>query len=206
MIMRVAAKPRIFHAFVTSFVARFLPGGPRRAYLMRMSASVSVDEVDRRILDLLRQDARRSVADIAARVSLTPAPVKRRIDRLERLGVIIGYTVVLDDEKIGPAIDAFTELRVAGDVDIDDVIATIRDLPEVREAFTIAGDPDALIHIRVDDVHHLKRVVNGLRRSGRVTGTKTMMVLDRWSSVGTQTDRDDRRREPQTSRAAATKR
>jgi hypothetical protein len=47
--------------------------------------------------------------------------------------------------------------------------------------FTIAGDPDALVRIRVDDVEHLKQVVNALRRSGRITGTKTLMVLDRWT-------------------------
>jgi len=42
-------------------------------------------------------------------------------------------------------------------------------------------DPDALLRIRVDDVEHLREVVNRLRRSGRVTGTKTLMVLDHWS-------------------------
>ena len=45
------------------------------------------------------------------------------------------------------------------------------------EAFTIAGDPDALIRLRVRDLDHLKRVVDTIRRSGRVTGTKTLIVL-----------------------------
>jgi Lrp/AsnC family leucine-responsive transcriptional regulator len=146
-----------------------------------MTLPVHIDEIDRDILDLLREDARRTISDIAARVNLSPAPVKRRIDRLERLGVIGGYTVLLNHGKIGPSIDAFTELRFAGDADVDEILATITELPEVREVFTIAGDPDALIRIRVDDVEHLKHVVNTLRRSGRVTGTKTLMVLDRWS-------------------------
>ena len=48
----------------------------------------------------------------------------------------------------------------------------------------MAGDPDALLRIRVSDVEHLKTVVNRLRRTGRVTGTKTLMVLDRWSRPG----------------------
>lgn len=148
-----------------------------------MSRSVPIDDIDRQILDLLREDARRTISDIASRVSLSPAPVKRRIDRLERSGVITGYTVMLDHGKIGPSIDAFTELRVAGNTDVDEIIAFVSKLPEVREAFTIAGDPDALIRIRVDDVEHLKRLVNGLRRNGHVIGTKTLMVLDRWSDA-----------------------
>jgi Lrp/AsnC family transcriptional regulator, leucine-responsive regulatory protein len=149
-----------------------------------MAAPVQVDEIDRRIIDLLREDARRTIADIATRVSLSAAPVKRRIDRLERAGVIAGYTVLLDHAKIGPSIDAFTELRYAGDADVDEIVAAVTQLPEVREVFTTAGDPDALVRIRVEDVAHLKRVVNHLRRSGRVTGTKTLMVLERWSRAG----------------------
>jgi len=143
-------------------------------------ANVKLDELDQRIIDLLRDDARRTITDIATRVNLSPAPVKRRIDRLEQLGVITGYTVTVDQALIGPSIDAFTELRFAGDADIDEILAAVEEIPEIREVFTMAGDPDALLRIRVDDVEHLKAVVNRLRRTGRVTGTKTLMVLDRW--------------------------
>jgi DNA-binding Lrp family transcriptional regulator len=114
-------------------------------------------------------------------VNLSAAPVKRRIDRLEQLGVITGYTVSLDHALIGPSIDAFTELRFAGDADIDEILGSVEQIPEIREVFTMAGDPDALLRIRVNDVEHLKAVVNLLRRTGRVTGTKTLMVLDRWA-------------------------
>ena len=52
--------------------------------------------------------------------------------------------------------------------------------PDVEAVFTIAGDPDALVWIRIQNVAHLRRVIDQLRRSGRVTGTKTLMVLDTW--------------------------
>lgn len=146
-----------------------------------MPGQVQLDELDQQIIDLLREDARRTLTDIAARVNLSPAPVKRRIDRLEQLGVITGYTVTVDHALIGPTIDAFTELRFAGDADIDEILGAVERIPEIREIFTMAGDPDALLRIRVDDVEHLKTVVNQLRRTGRVTGTKTLMVLDRWA-------------------------
>ena len=146
-----------------------------------MSPPVHLDQIDHQIIDLLQEDARRTISDIATRVNLSPAPVKRRIDRLERVGVIAGYTVVLNHGRIGASLDAFTELRFAGDADVDEIMGTITQLPEVHEVCTIAGDPDALIRIRVDDMEHLKHVVNTLRRSGRVTGTKTLMVLERWN-------------------------
>ncbi len=149
-----------------------------------MSTGLQLDDIDRQILELLSEDARRTIADIASRVNLSPAPVKRRIDRLQHSGVITGYTVVLDHALIGPSIEAFTELRFAGDADIDEILKEVEEIPEIHEVFTMAGDPDALLHIRVDDVEHLKQVVNRLRRTGRVTGTKTLMVLERWDRTG----------------------
>jgi Lrp/AsnC family transcriptional regulator, leucine-responsive regulatory protein len=140
-----------------------------------------LDEIDRAILELLRQNGRRTVADIAAHVNLSPAPVKRRIDRLERIGVIIGYTTLVDYGKLEGAVEAFTELRFAGTADFDAIVATASDIAEVQELFTTAGDPDALARIRVHDVEHLKDVVNRLRRASHITGTKTLMVLDSWT-------------------------
>jgi Lrp/AsnC family leucine-responsive transcriptional regulator len=146
-----------------------------------MTDPAALDDTDRQIIDLLREDARRTIADIAKAVSLSPAPVKRRIDRLEQLGVIAGYTVVLNQARLGPSVDAFVEVRMLGNASLDDITGAITDIPEVREVFTVAGDPDALVRIRLESVAHLKAVVNALRLSGRVTGTKTLMVLDHWS-------------------------
>ena len=154
---------------------------PALTYGCAMPTRETVDETDRQILELLRQDARRTVSDIAHHVNLSPAPVKRRIDRLEQAGVIAGYTVVLDHKKVGPSIEAYTELRFVGDTDVDDILNSATELPEVQEVMAIAGDPDALVHVRVDDVEHLQSVVNKLRRSGTVTGTKTLIVMGRWA-------------------------
>ena len=159
----------------------FLASESLCTYSGDVAAPTPLDEIDHQILELLRQDGRRTIADIASQVNLSAAPVKRRIDRLERQGVIHGYTAVLDYGKIGPSIEAFTELRIAGDADADSIVQRIRQAPEVREVLTIAGDPDILIRMRVTDLEHLKQVVNGLRRSGQITGTKTLMVLDRWT-------------------------
>jgi Lrp/AsnC family transcriptional regulator, leucine-responsive regulatory protein len=156
--------------------ARWAPPEPTRAGL-RFDAVSELDFTDHEILELLRIDARRTLADIAARVSLSAAAVKRRIERLERDGVILGYTTQVDHAQLGRPLEAFTELRFAGDSGVDEIAAIGDDIPEVQEVFTTAGDPDALVRLRVRDVDDLKRVVHLLRRSGRVTATKTLMVL-----------------------------
>jgi Lrp/AsnC family leucine-responsive transcriptional regulator len=141
---------------------------------------VEVDAVDHQILDLLRENSRRTLADVGDRVGLSASAVKRRVDRLERLGVIVGYGIRIDHARLGRQLEAFTELTFAGDTKVADINAVAHDLPEVQAVFTTAGDPDALVWIRVKDVNDLTRVIDLLRRSGRVTGTKTLMVLDTW--------------------------
>ena len=150
-----------------------------------MTVRDALDDIDRQIIELLRQDARRPISEIAGLVNLSSAPVKRRIDRLEQLGVIAGYTVVLNHARLGPWVDAFVELRMTGNAGVDQITASVSKIPEVCEVFTVAGDPDALVRIRLENVDHLKDVVNALRRSGGVTGTKTLMVLDHWARTGT---------------------
>ncbi len=144
-------------------------------------AERELDIIDHQILDLLSRNARRTMADIAERVSLSPSAVTRRIDRLERDGVISGYTVVVDHAKAGRPLQAFTEVRFSGTADLDEIRAAASTLPEVQAVFATAGDPDALVWLRVPDVERLGHVIEQLRRSGRVTGTKTLIVVDTWT-------------------------
>lgn len=136
-----------------------------------------IDAIDERILRLLQQNARRTFGDIGREVRLSAPAVKRRIDRLEASGVIRGYTTLVDHAYLGESVEAFAELRFAGSTRVDDIEEIARDVPEVRAIFTVAGDPDALAWIRVSDVPNLKRVIDRLRSTGKVTGTKTLMVL-----------------------------
>lgn len=136
-----------------------------------------IDATDRSILGLLRENARRTFGEIGQRVGLSAPAVKRRVDRLEERGVIRGYTIQVDHAKLGRPLEAFTELRFAGSARVDAIAAIGDGIPEVEAVFTVAGDPDALAWIRVRDVDELKRVIDRLRSSGTVVGTKTHMVL-----------------------------
>jgi Lrp/AsnC family transcriptional regulator, leucine-responsive regulatory protein len=137
----------------------------------------NIDDTDDAILASLVQDGRRSASEIGRQVGLSPAAAKRRIDRLEATGIITGYTATLDHAKLGSEIEAFAELRFVGRTQVDDIDDTVASLPELVESFTIAGDPDALVRLRVTDLAHLKRVIDTIRRSGKITGTKTLIVL-----------------------------
>lgn len=156
----------------------------RSGYGESMPPLPDLDDIDRALLDKLQRNSRRTLSEMGGQVGLSAAAVKRRIDRLERLGVITGYTAVVDQSKLGWGLEAFTEMRVMGNTRLEDIETAARVLPEVQEVFTIAGDPDALVRLRVQDMDHLRRAIDQLRRTGRVTGTKTLMVLSVWSRKG----------------------
>lgn len=143
-----------------------------------------MDAVDSKILAILESNARTPVSEIARQVNLTAAPVARRIERLEREGTIQGYVAVVDRGRSGQ-LEAFTEIRLHGATDTAELSDIVRDVPEVQQFFTIAGDPDALVKILVSDVDHLQQVVNAMRQTGKVTGTKTLIVMNSWDR-GTQ--------------------
>ena len=149
-----------------------------------MQSQFEVDDTDREILELLGRDARRTYGDIGDRVGLSAPAVKRRIDRLVECGVILGFTTRLDHAKLGRPLEAFCELRFSGNARVDAIASIGDEISEVEAVFTIAGDPDALAWIRVRDVHDLKRVIDLLRGSGVITGTKTLMVLGNSTQPG----------------------
>lgn len=152
-------------------------------------ADDQLDPTDHEILVLLREDARRTLSDIAERVTLSTAAVKRRIDRMYNTGVITGFTVQVDYAKLGCSIEAFIELRFVGTADVREIVHTATRMPETQAVFTIAGDPDALVWLRVRDVAHLQQTIDAMRHSQRVTSTKALIVLDSWSPLHERRDR-----------------
>ncbi|MDO8187570.1 Lrp/AsnC family transcriptional regulator [Conexibacter sp. JD483] len=145
-----------------------------------MPGAVHVDDVDRALLALLRADGRLPVAELARRVGLSPAPVGRRVERLERAGVISGYTAVIDETLLGGSLEALVELRVAGRAGVGEVLARLRRLDAVVEVLTLAGDPDAVARLRVSGPDQLRTTIAALRREADVASTRTLLVIDSW--------------------------
>lgn len=163
-------------------VATFFDHG---LYAQKVMAAV-LDATDHNILQALTEDARRSASEVGRLVGLSPPAAKRRIDRLEAARVIRGYTITLDSRQMGHQIEAFIELRFAPGTQVADIDKAVLDLPEVCASYTLAGDPDALAHVRVRDLEHLKGVVDRMRRGRRggpkVITTRTVIVLGRTPS------------------------
>jgi DNA-binding Lrp family transcriptional regulator len=136
-----------------------------------------MDKIDHQIIALLRANARRSFQDIGGRVALSAPAVKRRVDRLERDGIIRGYSANVDPAAIGWNTHAFVELFCEGRMSGDEVRAAVGEYPEVEAAYTIAGAPSAILHLRAADTQHLERALERVRDTEGVIRTQTQVVL-----------------------------
>jgi DNA-binding Lrp family transcriptional regulator len=136
-----------------------------------------MDATDRQIVALMRADARRSFQDIGRRVSLSAPAVKRRVDRLEREGVIRGYAAAVDPAAYGWNTQAFVELFCEGTMSGREVQEAVAAHPEVAGAYTIAGQPSAILHVRAADTRHLELALERIRNAPGVLRTQTQIVL-----------------------------
>src|SRR6478609_6074112 len=109
-----------------------------------MAADKDLDRVDREILRLLAADASLSLADIAAKVGLTPTPCWKRIRRMEQEGIIQRRVAILDADKIGLPVSVFVEIETA-DHSADWLrrfAEVVQGMPEIVDAWRMSGDVD----------------------------------------------------------------
>jgi DNA-binding Lrp family transcriptional regulator len=135
------------------------------------------DRTDEQIVALLRENARRSYQDIGERVALSAPAVKRRVDRLEAEGVIRGYTATIEPTAFGWHSHAFVELYCEGRMSGAEVSAALSKHPEVEGAYTVAGAPSAIVHLRATDTQHLEEALERIRETPGVLRTDTQVVL-----------------------------
>jgi Lrp/AsnC family transcriptional regulator, leucine-responsive regulatory protein len=138
-----------------------------------------MDALDRKILSLLVEDGRRTYDDIAARVSLSAPSVKRRIDRLRANGTLEGFTAVVNRGAMGSSTEALVELFYRPGTTLDRVAGTLRDHPEVVEAWSVTGEADAIARVRTDDNVALERLIMDLQKNGLVIRTRSQVVMSR---------------------------
>lgn len=138
-----------------------------------------MDAVDQRILALLVEDGRRTYDDVGQRVSLSAPAVKRRVDRLRAAGALRGFTALVDHAALGASTEALIELFYAPGTLLGEVAASLRDHPEVVEAWSVTGDADAIARVRTQDNADLERLIIDLQSDGHVVRTRSQIVMSR---------------------------
>lgn len=147
-----------------------------------MAAEIYIpDEKDLSILRILQKDAKLSIRDIAVRINLSPTPTHERIKRLEKLGIIKGYTTVVDRKKInkGMMVICMVALNVHNKKTAGVFIEQVGRLKEVVEFYNISGEFDFMLKIlaaNMDDFHEF--FVNKLSEIEGIGQTKSIFVMN----------------------------
>jgi DNA-binding Lrp family transcriptional regulator len=138
-----------------------------------------VNSIDQRIVSCLVANARSSYAEIGKVVGLSAPAVKRRVDRLLDLGVLRGFTAVVDPEALGWGTEAFVEVHCQGNVTPARIRARLEPLPEVMAAYTVTGAADAIVHLRAANIHQLETALERLRGLEIIDRTVSTVMLSR---------------------------
>ena len=119
----------------------------------------NLDAVDRKILGQLQADGRISLANLAAKVGLSPSPCLRRVRNLERDGVISRYVAVLDQRAVGLPVSIFISIKLEKQKQeaLDKFSKTIARWPEVLECYLMTGPRDYWLRVVVPDLDAYER-------------------------------------------------
>ena len=119
---------------------------------------VPLDAVDRQLLALLARDSRISQRKLGRELRMSPPAIGERIARLERAGVIRGYTLSIDWSALG-YVTCYLAVSAMQGAEQGPVMAALHQLPEVEEVIVITGSLDMLARVRVSDHGHLRRLL-----------------------------------------------
>lgn len=134
---------------------------------------MSIDDIDRKILTELQENARTAYAELGRRVGLSTPAVIERVRKLEDAGIITGYRAEVDAAKIGFPITAFVRMSISG-VDYSNIIAVAEETREVLECHRGTGGDSFIMKVAVASVEHLQNLIDKLTPYGITT---TSIVL-----------------------------
>ena len=123
-----------------------------------------LDRIDRMILDILQNEGRIAISELASRVSLSTTPCSERVKRLEREGIIMGYHARLNPKHLDRNLLVFLEISLSaksGDV-FEQVAKDLMEIPEVQECHLISGDFDYLVKARLKEMSAYRRLLGDL--------------------------------------------
>jgi DNA-binding Lrp family transcriptional regulator len=135
-----------------------------------------MDDLDERLVTLLRHDARRSVSDLAAELGVSRATVRARMERLERAGEILGYTVILRSDGVGLPVRGVMTIAIEGQAAAR-VIRALGGLPEVSAVHTTNGRWDLVVELGAADLADFDAVLRRIRLIPGVTASETSLLL-----------------------------
>ncbi|WP_336215528.1 Lrp/AsnC family transcriptional regulator [Nonomuraea sp. LPB2021202275-12-8] len=135
-----------------------------------------MEEIDRRIVTLLAEDGRMSFTDLARETGLSVSAVHQRVRRLEKRGVLRGYSAIIDYDAIGLPLTAFVSIKPIDPAAPDDAPDRLAHLTAIEACHSVAGDESYILKVRVASPVALEELLQQIRAAANVS-TRTTVVL-----------------------------
>ncbi|WP_153502956.1 Lrp/AsnC family transcriptional regulator [Cumulibacter manganitolerans] len=136
-----------------------------------------MDDVDRKIIQVLREAGRTSYVALGKEVGLSSPAVHERVNKLEAQGVITGYHASVDPTAIGLGVTALVGIYTGGSGDESVLLEELRKMPEIEDCMYVAGDESYFVKIRVTDMLALERLLLAIGELKGVTRTRTTIAI-----------------------------
>ena len=139
-----------------------------------------MEPLDRHIVTVLAQDGRISFADLGRQVGLSTSAVHQRVKRLEERGIIKGYRAVVDYTKVGLPLTALMSVKPFDPAADDDVPERLQDIEEIVACWSVAGDENYVLLLRVARPQDLEELFARIRQQASVSTNTTIVLSTPW--------------------------
>lgn len=136
-----------------------------------------MDEIDVKILRILGENARCTISEIGARISMSVPAVSDRLKKLENAGMIEQYTVILNSAKLKKDLTAFMLIGIERSRAFSDFLTVVEEMDDILDCYYIAGDYDYMLKVVTENTTTLESLLNKIKSIKGVQKTKTVLVL-----------------------------
>ena len=130
-----------------------------------------IEEKDWKILDVLKDDSRLSIRDIAKKTSLRPSTVHDRITKLKKDNIIEKFTVKLNNQKVGENFIVFMFVTTSKDLE-----SSFFNNPHIKDVFGVTGEYDLILKLKFSDIEEFNKFIISLRKNTAIKKTQTMIA------------------------------
>lgn len=136
--------------------------------------------MDRRIVQHLADDGRMSYTDLGKALGMSTSAVHQRVRRLEERGVLKGYGARVDHAQLGLPLTAFISITPLDPTAPDDIPERLREVPEIEACYSVAGDENYILKVRVPTPGDLEELIARVRGAANVATRTTVVLSTPW--------------------------
>lgn len=144
---------------------------------------MELDKIDRKLLNLLQEDAKASYAKLAKKLGISSSGIHKRVKKLVDTGMVRKFVAVVDPQLVGKKLKAFMGISTSPGT-CGEVIAQLSQRPEVLEIHEVAGEHDLFVKLVTDDTLKLNEILHEIDKIPGVSSTRTLIVLKTEKETG----------------------